>query len=153
MSARYDAIVIGSGLGGLTAAALAARAGARVLVVEQHTRLGGAATVFPRRGLQVEAGLHELDGLDEGDIKRNVWQALELDEALEVVRLPQFFTVHHASLPGGRFEMPEGCEAGLAAMTEAFPAHATGLRRYFDTLERLRRRLRVLTDHEHSIPW
>ncbi len=153
MSDPYDAIVIGSGLGGLTAAALSARAGARVLVLEQHTLLGGAATVFQRKGLQVEVGLHELDGLDEGDIKRNLWLELELDEHLEFVPVPQFYAVHHDALPGGRFVMPDGRDAALAAATEAFPAHAAALRTYFDTLEGLRRKLRVLTDNEHSIPW
>ena len=46
---RYDAIVVGSGLGGLTAASLLARSGRRVLVAERHDRPGGYAHAF-RRG-------------------------------------------------------------------------------------------------------
>lgn len=45
-----DIVVIGSGFGGLTAAALAARAGARVLVLERHTRPGGCAGDFALGG-------------------------------------------------------------------------------------------------------
>ncbi len=46
----YDAIVIGSGLGGLTAGALFAHAGHRVLVLERNYTFGGAATIImPRK--------------------------------------------------------------------------------------------------------
>ena len=45
----FDAIVIGSGIGGLTAAAALAKCGRRVLVLEQHTQLGGLTQTFKRR--------------------------------------------------------------------------------------------------------
>ena len=59
MSNEYDAIVIGSGLGGLTAGALYARTGARVLLLERNASFGGAATTYHRGALTVEASLHE----------------------------------------------------------------------------------------------
>ena len=59
MSDSYDAIAIGSGLGGLTAAALYARAGHRVLVLERNDEFGGAATTYRHGQLTIEASLHE----------------------------------------------------------------------------------------------
>jgi len=47
---RYDVIVIGSGLAGMTAANTLARAGRSVLLLEQHYKLGGMATWFKRPG-------------------------------------------------------------------------------------------------------
>ncbi|HWS93750.1 MAG TPA: NAD(P)-binding protein, partial [Mycobacterium sp.] len=65
MTDGYDAISIGSGLGGLTAAALYARAGHRVLVLERNTEFGGAATTYRHGPLTIEASLHETAGLSD----------------------------------------------------------------------------------------
>jgi hydroxysqualene dehydroxylase len=61
---RYDAVVIGAGFAGLSAAARLARGGARVLVLEARARLGGRATAFPDRetGELVDNGQHILLG-------------------------------------------------------------------------------------------
>jgi len=69
MVRHFDAIVVGSGLGGLTAAALYGRAGARVLVLERSDVCGGAATVYRHGPLAIEVSLHEIDGLDDDDPK------------------------------------------------------------------------------------
>jgi len=58
-----DLIVVGSGLGGLCAAALAARHGLEVLVLEAHDRAGGAAHGFSRRGFHFESGPSLWSGL------------------------------------------------------------------------------------------
>src|SRR5262245_50392540 len=55
---RYDVVVIGAGIGGLTAAALLARRGRSVLVVDQHSVAGGNATIFKRKGYEFDVGLH-----------------------------------------------------------------------------------------------
>lgn len=69
----YDVVVIGAGLGGLTAANILARAGRRVLLLEQHYRLGGLATWFRRPGGHIfDVSLH---GFPVGMIKscRRYW--------------------------------------------------------------------------------
>ena len=58
MRDQYDVIVIGSGLGGMTAARRLATAGRQVLLVEQHAMLGGLATFFRRRGHLFDVALH-----------------------------------------------------------------------------------------------
>ena len=69
----YDAIVIGSGIGGLTAAALLAKhGGKRVLVLERHYMPGGFTHVFRRRGYEWDVGVHYLGGV--GSPRAGVWR-------------------------------------------------------------------------------
>lgn len=55
---EFDVVVVGSGLGGLTAANVMARQGCRVLLVEQHFQMGGLATYFRRRNHIFDVALH-----------------------------------------------------------------------------------------------
>ena len=66
MKSRWDAIVIGSGVGGLAAAALLARvAGKRVLVLGQHSEPGGLTHVFRCNGVSWDVGIHYVGELQE----------------------------------------------------------------------------------------
>lgn len=70
---HYDVVVIGSGLGGLTTANIMGRAGRKVLLVEQHYKLGGLATWFKRPGGHIfDISLH---GFPYGMVKscRRYW--------------------------------------------------------------------------------
>jgi all-trans-retinol 13,14-reductase len=61
---RYDAIVIGSGIGGLAAGALLAKhAGLKVLVLERHYTAGGFTHVFRRPGYEWDVGVHYIGGV------------------------------------------------------------------------------------------
>src|SRR5437879_8323281 len=57
--ARYDVVVVGAGLGGLTAGAILARAGRKVIVIERSNSVGGAASSYKSGELFVEGSLHE----------------------------------------------------------------------------------------------
>jgi all-trans-retinol 13,14-reductase len=61
-----DAVVIGSGMGGLTCAAMLARGGKRVLVLEQHDVAGGCTHTFEDRGYEFDTGLHYIGGPSPG---------------------------------------------------------------------------------------
>jgi all-trans-retinol 13,14-reductase len=61
----FDAIVIGSGIGGLTVAAALAKYGRRVLVLEQHTQLGGLTQTFKRGPYTFATGLHYIGGVGD----------------------------------------------------------------------------------------
>lgn len=55
---RYDAVVLGSGLGGSTAAALLSLFGLRTLLLEKNPRLGGSCSFYEKQGFHVDLGTH-----------------------------------------------------------------------------------------------
>lgn len=133
MSRQFDAIVIGSGLGGLTAAALYARSGRKVLVLERNDAPGGAAMVYQHGTLSIEASLHEIDGLDPDDPKMPLFQSLGLDKSLEFIDLKDLYEVRGQAL-GAPFVLPHGFDAALAAATARFPHQKKALHTYFERL-------------------
>lgn len=78
----YDAIVIGAGWGGLSAAALLGRAGCKVAILEQDSAVGGRARVMERAGFRLEYGLH---GFRHGDQGYAVQVMRELGRSLQFV--------------------------------------------------------------------
>jgi len=130
---NFDAIVIGSGLGGLTAAALYAKQGKRVLVLERHDKFGGAATVYCRKKVNIEVGLHELDGLDELDVKRRLWKELDLEKQIRTVPVGAFYKLRCVG-DGSSFVMPDGVDNAIQALSGRFPQHSEAIQRYFSIL-------------------
>ncbi len=133
---EYDVAVIGSGLAGLTAANTLARAGHRVLLAEQHYKLGGLATWFRRPGGHIfDVSLH---GFPVGMVKscRRYWTAEIADSIvpLRSIRFdnPQFslsttYTREDFTrLLTGRFGIP-------SPQVEAFFDAARSMSHYEDT--------------------
>ena len=105
---KYDVIIIGGGLGGLTAGAVLAKKGKKVLLIEQHFMVGGAATVFKRKDINIEVGLHEMDFGEYGyDVKRDLFDFLELDKKIELISLPETWDIKDNN---ETFRVPEGVE-------------------------------------------
>jgi all-trans-retinol 13,14-reductase len=126
---EFDAIVVGAGPGGLATAALLARRGTRVLVLEQHFLAGGNATVFRRRGFEFDIGLHYIGSCEEGGaLPRLLAEAgvddvefLELDpDGYDTFRFPD----------GYEFRYPRGIDRFAQRLLAEFPAEARGIRRW-----------------------
>ncbi|WP_414574549.1 C-3',4' desaturase CrtD [Anabaena sp. CCY 9402-a] len=72
-------VVIGAGIGGLTAAALLAHRGYSVLILDQAIVPGGCASTFKRQGFTFDVGATQVAGLEPGGIHHRIFSELEID--------------------------------------------------------------------------
>ena len=69
---KWDVVVVGSGIGGLTAAAILSKAGKKVLVLEQHDQAGGCCHTFLDKGYEFDVGIHYVGEMGQGHIFRTI---------------------------------------------------------------------------------
>jgi phytoene dehydrogenase-like protein len=148
MRTDWDVIVVGSGLGGLSAGAYLAAQGRRVLVVEQHYVAGGNASVFRRKRMfEFDVGTHYLAQCEPGGNVRAILHGLGLEERVEFLELdPDGFDT--IVFPGVCVRMPKGWERYRQRLLEAFPAQATGVAKCVDTLQAIAAQTRALRGTE-----
>jgi len=130
---KKNIVIIGAGLGGLTAGALLSKTGHKVTLLEQHIIVGGSATTFKRRGgFTVEVGLHEMDSPFEAGPKKDLLTYLGVYDNVEFVKPKEFFKIDTAY---GEFVMPEGIENAKMALINRFLEEKQGVDDYFDIIE------------------
>src|ERR1700710_1659850 len=133
--ARYDVVVIGAGLGGLTAGAILARAGRKVLVIERSNSVGGAASSYKSGDLFVEGSLHETsDPHDPRDPKHSALTRAGVIEAIKWIPSGAFFEARGGPLDRP-FTMPDNFEAARRALSERFPQARTGIDQLLGEME------------------
>jgi all-trans-retinol 13,14-reductase len=125
----YDAIVIGSGIGGLAAAALLARHGRRrVLVLERHYAIGGFTHVFRRPGYEWDVGVHYVGEVQPGGLLRPLFDEITDVQLAWADMGPVYDRVF---LGETRFDFPRGEDALRARLVERFPTELNAIDRYF----------------------
>lgn len=125
----YDAILIGSGLGSLSAASFLAREGKRVLILERHTNVGGFSHTFKRKGFEWDVGVHYVGQVHaEGSLLRRLTDYLT-DGALEWAPIEGAFD--RVEIAGKTYDLEPGLETQIAALLREFPQEESAIRRYF----------------------
>lgn len=129
---KYDAVIIGSGLGGLECAHILSKAGMSVLLLERGTQAGGCLQSYRRHGLAFDTGFHYVGGLDEGQSLHSAFRHLGL------LRLPWQRLDNHfdqVTIGNQTFNFAQGYDAFVETLTVAFPAERDALNRYADMLK------------------
>lgn len=128
---RFDAIVIGSGIGGLACACALTRSGYRVLVLERHFVAGGLTQTFSRHGFTWDVGIHYL-GMGPGGQPRAVLDWLSGGQ-IEMASVGLVYDTLH--FPGGfEIQFPRPESALRLELQEHFPGSEADIDRFFSAI-------------------
>jgi all-trans-retinol 13,14-reductase len=125
--------IIGGGLGGLSTGALLAKKGFKVTLLEQHSIVGGCATIFKRKGdFTCEVGLHEMDGVYTSPVIKKVFDEIGVYDHVEFIKADEFFKIYYKD---SEFTMPDSKSEAIKALKDKFPNEHDAIDKYFKLLE------------------
>src|SRR4051812_412953 len=135
--ARYDVVVIGAGLGGLTAGAILARAGRKILVIERSNSVGGAASSYKSGDLFIEGSLQQTsDPHHTRDPKHDALTRAGVLDSVKWIPAGSLYEVRGGPL-AIPFVMPDNFAAAGRALIERFPHARDGIERLLDEMARI----------------
>jgi all-trans-retinol 13,14-reductase len=147
---EHDVIVIGSGIGGLSAAALLAKRGLKVAVFEQHYLPGGYCTSWERRvrpprstpdskdrwTYVFDAGVHDVSGLSERGGIRSLLKMLDIEDAIKWRLNEQEYFIGQT-----HFKVPHDADEFVCQLGERFPSESENIRRFFNEMQLILREM------------
>jgi phytoene dehydrogenase-like protein len=133
----FDVAVVGAGIGGLTAAALLADAGLKVVVAEQHFQAGGFCQTFQRKlhhdGVPLvyrfDAGPHDFSGVWMGGPVTAILERLHVADQVEWRRVEHTYRFSNLVI-----DVPADWQAYVAELGRLFPAEGRGFETLFTTI-------------------
>ena len=131
MNDRYEAIIIGAGVGGLTAGAYLAQAGLKALIIERHEKVGGYCGSFNHNGYRFDEAVHYINHMRRGGVLNRISHELGVDKFLDVLTID----------PSDRLIMPGICvnihhdwKKTVQELSEMFAKESKSLNFFFHML-------------------
>lgn len=139
---RYDVLIIGSGLSGLSCGLMLAKEGKSVCIVERHNVIGGCLQSFNRRGYCFDTGVHYVGSLDEGQIMRQYIRYYGIEDKIELQRLDEdAFEVINIS--GREYRLALGRDRYVQSLINYFPQESEGILKFVDLVMKVKESISV----------
>jgi len=139
----YDTIIIGSGVGGLSAAICLSREGQKVLVLEQHDVPGGWCHSFYLNGHRFTPGVHYIGLLDKGQSTNELYEGLGIANDIVFYKMNKN-AFEHCWIGDERFHYPANFENFKASLIARFPHEKKNIIKYLTLVKNVGRQLQLI---------
>ncbi len=140
---NFDTIIIGSGVGGLATAICLARAGQKVLVLEQHYVPGGWSHSFTLNGQRFSPGVHYVGFIDEGQSTNELYRGLGIANDMVFFRM-NTNGYEHCLINNENFDLPAGVENLNKVLSARFPKEEKNIKKYLTLVQRVSYELQLI---------
>lgn len=140
---NFDTIIIGSGAGGLSTALCLARAGQKVLVLEQHTVPGGWCHSFTLNGQRFSPGVHYIGLLDNKQSTNDLYKGLGVANDLVFFRMNKN-AYEHSIINNKKIDFPAGIEHLQKSLITQFPKEEKNIKEYLSLLQKVNYELQLI---------
>ncbi|MEC8427053.1 MAG: NAD(P)/FAD-dependent oxidoreductase, partial [Pseudomonadota bacterium] len=130
---RYDAIVIGSGMGGLSVSSVLAQKGKRVLLLEQHNIIGGCTHAYARNGYEWNIGLHYVGAVHSPKTTTRKMFDYITQSGVEWAPMPEVY--NRVIIGDKEYPFVQGTENYIAGLKNAFPEDHEAIDKYMELLK------------------
>ena len=137
---RYDVLVVGAGISGLTCASLLAKRGLRVGVVEKSSTPGGSCGIFKRRGAIFDQGSAMLFGFGARGFNAHRFAFNCLEEPIDIIRHELLYTVN---FNGRKIRFWPDIDQFAEELSGAFPSERPNIFRFYRDMEKMYRHVMV----------
>ena len=131
MNTDFDAVIIGSGIGGLTCGAFLTQSGMRVLVLEKHTQIGGYTHSFKRRQFIFESAVHSVPAGPDGLIF-HLLRKLGLENSVKTI---EHRSMYHSKWQDFSYSVPVWCNDIIQKIGDDFPGQKTNFINMLDDMK------------------
>jgi len=128
-SNKFDAIIIGSGIGGLTCGNYLAKAGLKVAIFEQHYKPGGCCSSFTRKGFTFDSGVHSLGDLGKKGNFSKIIRELGIEKKIRFIRKNP---AEKIIFPSFNFTLGSNIDETKAQLQNIFPDEARNIDSFFN---------------------
>ena len=139
----FDALIIGSGIGGLSMGIILSLLHLRVAVVEKNPLPGGLMRSYQRDGLDCPVGIHYFGSFGEGESLRRMCDYLGVTDRMTVERMGQDGPIDRYLFDDFTFDLPEGLDTFAESLKQAFPDER-------QSIATIMKSLRALADIQNS---
>ncbi len=131
LSEEYDAVIIGAGIGGLTAGCYLAKAGLNVAIIERHSKVGGYCGSFPKEGFIFDEAVHYVNHMSQSGMLRKILEDLEILNSTKIVSIDPSDVLY---MPDFEIRIYHDTLKTVEELARIFPDEKKAIREFFEII-------------------